>query len=121
MMEGKICLIKMNIPAGNNLVSEKVIDPISLLSMRVTKKNTWSPARGKLISIVFGSGNETKGAKSFEMRIRGRMTIKKFIGCFVMKDRRRHSIDEVGGCKERFSPKLDRDFGLKREGPGCLK
>jgi len=64
----------VNIPIENNFMSKKVVDLVSLLSIRVTKKNTRIPPGSKFVSIMFGSRNEAKRAKGSKMRIR-RMTI----------------------------------------------
>ena len=75
MMKGKICFIELNISIGNNFLSDKIIDFISLFTIRISKKNTRITSGGKLVSIVFRGGNEAKRAKRPKVRVRGSLTM----------------------------------------------
>jgi len=49
------------------------------------------------------------------------MTIKKLIGGFMTKKRRRHTVNEISGCEKGIAPKLNWDFGLKRKCSSSFK
>jgi len=56
-------LHKTNISTRNNLLGNKIINFVSFLAIRIAKKNTRIASGSKLISSVFGSGDETKRTK----------------------------------------------------------
>jgi len=55
MVKSKVGFIKMNIPTYYNLLSKKIINFVSLHTMRITKKNKRIPAGANLSLLCFGA------------------------------------------------------------------
>ena len=114
MLEGKVCLIKMNVSTRDYFLGDEDINLVCLLTIGVSYENTRGSSRGKFVSIVLGSRNETQATKGFKAMVRWCLSMQNLIRSFELQSRRGHSVDDVSGSQKAFSPKFKRDLRLEQ-------
>jgi len=100
-----------NITAGEKFMSGKVIELVSFLAYRLTKKNTIFGFRSKFmrdmhISIIC------------KMRIRRDLAIKSFKRSLLGKKWCGKMINQMDSSENTLCPKTQREMGLKMKGVG---
>jgi hypothetical protein len=106
-----------NITAGEKFMSGKVIELVSFLAYRLTKKNTIFGFRSKFmrdmhISII------CKTIENLKMRIRRDLAIKSFKRSLLGKKWCGKMINQMDSSENTLCPKTQREMGLKMKGVG---
>ena len=96
--------MKNNITASEHLMGCKVIEFVSFPAFWISKKNTMSSTRGKIMGNVYSS-SIGKTPKDSKMRIRREFSKKSFKRVLVRKKWCGKMVDYMNGSGNTFFPK----------------
>ena len=98
--------MKDNVPGGVKPLSIQSHNPVSLLTIGITKKHTRYSSGLEFIPALFASGHVTETTKGSQMVIGWLVSVQHLKRCLIVKYRTRQFVDEVCGSQHTFTPEL---------------